>query len=140
MKIFVSNDDGINSPGLIALVKSLKTIGDVTVVAPLTQQSAVGHSLTMERPLRVLEHEVEGEFFGYSVNGTPSDCVKLALSTLLDFKPDIMVSGINHGQNTAINILYSGTVSAATEGMLFGIPSMAISVMLKLQIPEFKRL
>lgn len=128
MKILVSNDDGIDSPGIYALVKELQKIGDVTVVAPDRQQSAVGHSLTISSPLRATPFKRNGEMFGYAINGTPSDSVKLALAGLLDDKPDIVVSGINHGKNTGVNILYSGTVSAATEGMLSGVKSMAVSL------------
>lgn len=126
--ILVTNDDGINSPGIYSLVKKLKQIGDVIVVAPEHEQSAVGHALTISRPLRVKPYQINGERFGYSVSGTPGDCVKIALTAILERKPDLIVSGINHGQNTAVNILYSGTVSAATEGMLFGINSIAFSV------------
>jgi 5'-nucleotidase len=128
MNILVCNDDGIDSPGIYALVKSLKDIANITVVAPDRQQSAVGHALTLSSPLRVIPYERDGEIFGYSVNGTPADCVKIALSGLLDKKPDLVVSGINHGQNTAVNILYSGTVSAASEGYLSGIKSIAFSL------------
>ncbi len=128
MEILVTNDDGIDSPGIYALARELKKIGNVTVIAPDRQQSAVGHALSVDKPLRVHNYYKNGEIFGRSINGTPSDCAKLALSTLLDKKPDLLVSGINHGQNTAVNILYSGTVSAATEGMLAGIPSIAVSV------------
>lgn len=126
--ILVSNDDGIDSPGISALVHSMRKIGEVIVVAPDRQQSAVGHALSISNPLRVSPFHRDGEMFGYSINGTPSDCVKLALSGLLKTKPDLVVSGINHGSNTAVNILYSGTVSAATEGMLSGIKSIAISL------------
>ncbi len=128
MRILVSNDDGIDSPGILALVHSMSELGEVTVVAPDRQQSAVGHSMTLSNPLRVTKFHRDGEMFGFSVNGTPADCVKLAIAELMPEPPDIVVSGINHGPNTAVNILYSGTVSAATEGMLSGIPSMAISV------------
>lgn len=126
-KIFVTNDDGIDSPGIHALVKALKEIADVWVVAPDRQQSAVGHAMTLSDPLRVHEFQRDGEMFGHAVSGTPSDCVKLALSSLLPEKPDLVVSGINHGRNTAVNILYSGTVSAATEATLSGIKSLAVS-------------
>jgi len=126
--ILVSNDDGIDSPGIFALVKSLSQIGEVVVVAPDRQQSAVGHALTMALPLRITKFRRNGEMFGYAINGTPADCVKIALSAILERKPDLVVSGINHGKNTSVNILYSGTVSAATEGMLVGIPSIAISL------------
>ena len=128
LNILVTNDDGIDSPGILALAKSLERLGKVTVAAPDRQQSAVGHSLTISNPLRVVRFKREGDVFGYAINGTPSDCVKLAIYELLETKPDLVVSGINHGQNTAINILYSGTVAAATEGMLEGIPSLAISL------------
>ena len=126
--ILVSNDDGIDSPGIYELVKSLKKLGDVRVVAPDRQQSAVGHALSVSKPLRAISIKRDGETFGYAIDGTPADCVKLAIFGLLERKPDLVVSGINHGSNTAINTLYSGTVSAATEGMLAGIPSIAVSV------------
>ncbi len=125
--ILITNDDGINSPGIECLKDSLSELGEVIVVAPDTQNSAVSSSLTINRPLRVSEFIKNGSFFGYAVNGTPADCVKLALSTLLDRKPDLVVSGINHGKNTSINVLYSGTVAGATEGLLFGVNSIAIS-------------
>ena len=124
----VSNDDGIDAPGIYALVCELKKIGDVTVVAPDKQRSAVGHAITMNYPLRVSKFFKNNEFFGYAVEGTPADCAKLAIRSLLEVRPDILVSGINHGSNTAINIIYSGTVSAATEGTILGIPSIAVSL------------
>ena len=126
-KILITNDDGIDSPGIFELTNEIRKIGDVIVVAPDRQQSAVGHALTVARPLRATHFRRNGKVFGYAVNGTPSDSVKLAISNLLEEKPDMLISGINHGQNTAINVLYSGTVSAATEGMLIGIPSIAVS-------------
>ena len=126
--ILVTNDDGIDSPGILALVNALRGLGRIVVVAPDRQQSAVGHALTVMQPLRATPFHRNGEDFGYAVNGTPSDCVKLAVHALLDKRPDIVVSGINHGQNTSVNVLYSGTVSAASEGMLLGIPSIAISL------------
>lgn len=128
LHILVSNDDGIDAPGIYALVQQLKKIGRVTVVAPDKQQSAVGHAITMNYPLRVKEFFKNGSFFGYAVEGTPADAVKLAVRALLTTKPDILVSGINHGSNTAISIIYSGTVSAATEGTILGIPSLAFSL------------
>ena len=128
LRILVSNDDGIDAPGIYALVQAMKKVGVVTVVAPHKQQSAVGHAITMNQPLRVKKHMKNGEFFGYAVEGTPADCVKLAIRSLLKAKPDIVVSGINHGSNTAINVLYSGTVSAATEGTVLGVPSFAVSL------------
>lgn len=128
MRILVTNDDGIDSAGIAALVHAMRSIGDVVVVAPDRQQSAVGHALTVSSPLRAVPFHRNGEVFGWAVNGTPADCVKLAVSALLDTRPDVVVSGINHGANTSVNAIYSGTVSAATEGTLMGIPSMAISL------------
>jgi 5'-nucleotidase len=128
LRILVCNDDGIDAPGIYALVQEMKKIGTVTVVAPDKQQSAVGHAITMSYPLRMKEFKKDGRFFGYAVQGTPADCVKLAVRAILKRKPDIVVSGINHGSNTAISIIYSGTVSAATEGTILGIPSIAFSV------------
>jgi 5'-nucleotidase len=128
LKILVSNDDGIDSVGIFALVESLKEIADVTVVAPHKEQSAVGHAITMQTPLRVFEYHKNGKFFGYAVDGTPADCVKIGIRNLMQIQPDLVVSGINHGSNTAINIIYSGTVSAAREAAIMDVPSIAISV------------
>jgi 5'-nucleotidase len=128
VKILVSNDDGIDSAGIQALVKALKEIADVTVVAPHKEQSAVGHAITMQTPLRVFEYHKDGKFFGYAVDGTPADCVKIGIRNIMNAYPDLMVSGINHGSNTAVNIIYSGTVSAAREAAIMDVPSMAISV------------
>ena len=128
MHILISNDDGITAPGIHALVREMRTIADVTVVAPDRQQSAVGHAITMNYPLRAIPFRLNGELFGYAVDGTPADAVKLAVRSIMNIKPDLVISGINHGSNTAVNILYSGTVSAATEGTLLGIPSFAISL------------
>ena len=128
LRILVSNDDGIHAPGIHALVTELRKVGDVTVFAPDKQMSAVGHAITVNYPLRASKYFKGKEFFGYAVEGTPADCVKLAIRTLLDRTPDVLVSGINHGSNTAINIIYSGTVSAATEGTILGIPSVAVSL------------
>ena len=136
LRILVSNDDGIDAPGIEAVVGELRKIGEVVVVAPDKQQSAVGHAITMNYPLRAAKFYKNGAFFGYAVEGTPADCVKLAIRSLLKEKPDILVSGVNHGSNTAINIIYSGTVSAATEGTVLGIPSIAVSLT-TYGIPEF---
>lgn len=130
--ILVTNDDGIEAPGIEALVAAMSRIGRVIVVAPLGEQSAVGHALTVSLPLRVTHHNKNGKFFGYAVSGTPADCVKLALRTLLAAEglpiPDIVVSGINHGRNTAVNIIYSGTISAATEATVLDVPGVAFSL------------
>lgn len=128
MRILVSNDDGIDSPGIAALAEALKEIGEVTVIAPRTEQSAVGHAITMKLPLRVTEYFKNGEFFGYAVDGTPADCVKMGIRNLMETPPDIVVSGINNGSNTAINIIYSGTVSAAREAAINDVPAIAMSV------------
>ncbi|WP_031484053.1 5'/3'-nucleotidase SurE [Maridesulfovibrio frigidus] len=127
MNILLTNDDGIEAVGLRALYHSMKKAGlSVQVVAPVTEQSAVGHAISLSSPLRVKEFEEDG-FSGLGVYGTPVDCVKLAMTTLLENKPDIVISGINNGANTGVDILYSGTVSAATEGALMGIPGLAVS-------------
>lgn len=123
MKILVSNDDGYLAPGLIALVNALRPLADLTVVAPDSNRSGSSNSLTLDRPLSV--HRAENGFF--FVNGTPSDCVHVALTGILQAKPDLVVSGINQGQNMGDDTLYSGTVAAATEGFLFGIPAIAFS-------------
>jgi 5'-nucleotidase len=132
MNILITNDDGIDAPGIAALTTALREIGTVTVVAPDRQQSAVGHALTISRPLRATKVHRDGGVGGtlttYAVDGTPADCVKLALCVLLDAKPDLVVSGINHGSNTSMSIMYSGTVSAATEAMMLGVPAMAVSI------------
>ena len=127
MKILLTNDDGINAPGLYALYKEMKKHGEIFIVAPDSEKSAVGHAITLSDPLRVVDFKKNDEFFGYAVNGTPADCVKIAYWAL-NIKPDILISGINLGSNTGINIIYSGTVSAATEGMFLNIPSFAISL------------
>lgn len=127
--ILISNDDGIGADGIKALAKEIKKFANVIVAAPHTQQSAVGHSITMSSPIRVRKELVFRDFYGYAVEGTPADSVKLAVHTLLkDKKIDLLISGINQGSNTAINTIYSGTVSAATEGTILGIPSFAISL------------
>lgn len=127
MHILLTNDDGIYAVGLRALYAAFVGAGhEVAVVAPMAEQSAVGHSITVFTPLRVRKVR-EPEFEGLGVFGTPADCVKLALSTLLERKPDCLVSGINSGANVGVDIVYSGTVSAATEGALNGIPAMAVS-------------
>ncbi len=128
IKILLTNDDGIYAPGIIALYESIKSLGEVNVVAPATEMSAVGHAITLTDPLRVEKVNRRGDFFGYAVSGTPADCVKIAVWALLDEKPDIVISGINLGNNTGVSIIYSGTVSAATEGTILEIPSIAISL------------
>jgi 5'-nucleotidase len=123
MKILISNDDGYLAPGIIALANVLTPIAEIVVVAPDSNRSGSSNSLTLDRPLSV--QRADNGF--YFVNGTPSDCVHIALTGLLNFRPDLIVSGINQGQNMGDDTLYSGTVAAATEGFLFGIPAIAFS-------------
>jgi len=128
MNILITNDDGIDSKGIAALAEKFKEMGEITVVAPSKQMSATSHSITTVTPIRVQKYYRNDAFWGYSVMGSPADCVKWALSSLFSQKPDIILSGINHGRNTGINIMYSGTVAAAAEGHIVGIPSFAISL------------
>lgn len=129
MKILITNDDGIHAEGIKVLRKALKDLGEVVVVvAPDREQSATGHSITMQRPIMAKEVFFADGLKSWSVDGTPSDCVKLAFDALLDFKPDLVVSGINAGANLGTDVLYSGTVSAAIEGFIYGVPSIAVSV------------
>lgn len=128
LHVLISNDDGIDAPGIFSLVQEIKKIANITVVAPDRQQSAVGHAITMNYPLRAVPFRKGDDFFGYAVDGTPADAVKLGVRFLLKTPPDLLISGVNHGSNTAISIIYSGTVSAATEGTILGIPSIAISL------------
>ena len=128
MKILVTNDDGIDSAGINALANALSEIAEVIVVAPHKEQSAVGHGITMQIPLRVFEYYKNGNQFGYAVDGTPADCVKMGIRNIMKTPPDLVFSGINHGSNTAINIIYSGTVSAAREAAIMDVPAVAISV------------
>ena len=127
-KILITNDDGIFSDGIFALWQALSTIGETLVVAPNQERSASSHSITLNDPIRTQHIEIKEGFNGWSVNGTPADCVKIAVRTLSDNLPDLVVSGINHGSNLGKNVLYSGTVSAAAEGTMLGIPSIAISL------------
>ncbi|SFM91580.1 5'/3'-nucleotidase SurE [Thermodesulforhabdus norvegica] len=128
MKILVTNDDGIYAKGIEVLCEILKEDHEVHVVAPETEQSAVGHAITFLDPLRVRPIKRNGVFFGYAVNGTPADCVKLAVRELMAEPPDMVISGINMGANVGENVIYSGTVSAATEAAMLGFPSMAVSI------------
>lgn len=130
-RILLCNDDGIHAPGIQALATALDGVGELSVVAPITEQSAVGHAITVRDPVRA--HEVEfdipsGSIPAWGVDGTPADSVKLACHELLDAPPSLVVSGINQGPNTAVNVLYSGTVSAATEASILGLDAIAISL------------
>ncbi|MFO0801391.1 MAG: 5'/3'-nucleotidase SurE [Gemmataceae bacterium] len=139
MHILLTNDDGIYAPGLRALRNELKHLGDVTVVAPATEQSAAGHSVTLLNPLLVSEvFEDDGTtFIGWAVEGRPADCVKLALLELLPDPPDVIISGMNAGSNAGINVLYSGTVAAAVEGAFFRRTAIAVSLEYDKKIEDF---
>ncbi len=124
MRILVSNDDGVHAPGLRALVEALSSVGRVVVVAPDRERSAVGHALTLHRPLRLERLRPDW----YAVDGTPTDCVHLGVHGILGRPPDLVVAGINHGPNLSTDITYSGTVAVALEGALLGLPSVAVSL------------
>ncbi len=127
--ILVTNDDGITAPGLHALVDAVKDLGDIIVVAPDSPQSGMGHAITINQPLRLDKVEVHGTHQWYQCSGTPVDCVKIAIDKILHRKPDLCVSGVNHGSNSSINVIYSGTMSAAMEGAIEGIPSIGFSLL-----------
>lgn len=128
MKILISNDDGIYAHGIKALALAMQELGEVYVVAPERNQSATGHAVTMHTPLRSRKVDVfGGNIKSWWVNGTPADCVKLGVENLMKLKPDLIVSGINMGENLGTDVIYSGTVSAAVEGAIFGIPAIAFS-------------
>ncbi|WP_087023767.1 5'/3'-nucleotidase SurE [Thaumasiovibrio subtropicus] len=124
MRILISNDDGVWAEGINVLAEVLSDIGDIYIVAPDRNRSGASNSLTLDTPLRLHTHQEKR----VSVQGTPTDCVHLALNALLDFKPDLVIAGINHGANLGDDVLYSGTVAAATEGHFLDVPSMAISL------------
>jgi len=128
MRILLTNDDGIHAHGLWALYKRFAGNHDVTVIAPDRERSAVGHSITLNDPLRTTYVEVNGGYKGYAVTGTPADCIKLGVLEILDQKPDIVISGINKGVNLGVNINYSGTVAAAKEAALYGMTAIAVSI------------
>ncbi len=128
MNILLTNDDGIHAPGLMALFQSLQAKYDLRVVAPESEQSAVGHAISLSTPLRIKKINKNGAFFGWAINGTPADCVKIAVAELLSPLPDLVISGINLGPNVGINVLYSGTVSAASEAAILGLRALAISL------------
>jgi len=128
MRLLLTNDDGAYAPGIKALHRALAPEHEVWVVAPETEQSAVGHAITLADPIRVHPLTPESGMSGWAVTGTPADCVKLALRELLPGPPDMVISGINQGANVGVNLLYSGTVSAATEGAIMGLAAMSISL------------
>lgn len=128
MRILVTNDDGVNSPGILALAAALESLGKVTIVAPCDQQSAIAHSITIYQPLTVTQIQNGRKMPIYAVDGTPADCVKLAVGEILKERPHLVISGINHGGNVGINVIYSGTVAGAMEGSILGIPAIAVSL------------
>ena len=128
--ILVTNDDGITAPGIRSLIRVMNTLGEVVVVAPDSPQSAMGHAITINRNLYCKEEHIDnGPQKEYSTSGTPADCIKLAVNELLERKPDLCVSGINHGSNSSINVIYSGTMSAAIEAGVGGIPAIGFSML-----------
>lgn len=128
MRFLLTNDDGIYAQGLAAIKQELERIGEVVVIAPVTEQSAVGHAITISDPLKVIPIHRSGGFYGWGITGSPADCVKLGTSCIMEEPPDVVVSGINRGENVGINVLYSGTVSAATEALILGYTGIALSV------------
>lgn len=128
MHILLSNDDGILAPGLAAMYRVLADMGTITVAAPDSVQSATAHGITVREAINVQRIRVQHEFDGWSVSGRPADCVKLAMLELCEGKPDLVVAGINDGANVSINVLYSGTVAAAAEGAILGVPAVAVSL------------
>ena len=127
--ILVTNDDGITAPGITTLVEIMQDFGDVIVVAPDSPQSGMGHAITVTEPLRLERVRTFGDVEAYQCSGTPVDCVKLAVDVILHKKPDLCVSGINHGSNSSINVIYSGTMSAAMEASIEGILAMGVSLL-----------
>lgn len=128
MNILVTNDDGIHAPGLNALVETMQELGKISVIAPSFEMSACGHGITVHDPLKVFKKSYYDDITAWAVEGTPADCVKLGITTLLERKPDLVVSGINRGPNLGTDVLYSGTVSAAIESVICGVPAIAFSL------------
>ena len=128
--ILVTNDDGISAPGIRALISVMNEIGNVVVIAPDSPQSAMGHAITINSTLHCHKIKIDdGPQIEYSCSGTPADCVKLGINEILDSKPDICVSGVNHGSNSSINVIYSGTMSAAIEATIEGVPAIGFSLL-----------
>jgi 5'-nucleotidase len=128
MRLLLTNDDGVSAPGLAALYEAVRDLGEVTIVAPDVERSAAGHAITLSDPLRVREFQGPGGMAAYAVNGTPADCVKIAVRAILPSPAQVVLSGINAGANVGTNVLYSGTVSAATEAAMLGLPAAAFSL------------
>jgi len=138
MRILISNDDGILAPGIAALHSAVADMGEVSVVAPHGPQSASAHAITLRTPMAVGHVEL-AEFSGISVDGRPADCVRLAVRELLDHRPDLVLTGINDSSNVGVNLFYSGTVAAAAEAAMMGIPAVAFSAASKDRRPDFAR-
>ncbi len=144
MRILLTNDDGIGAPGIIALHDALKGLGEITVVAPKTVQSATSHGITYHAPLMISRVRVTPSMGGTAVDGRPADCVKLALTNLFPEmhgqgqRPDLVISGMNSGANCGINVIYSGTVAAAIEAAFLGVPAIAVSLLIGGGVPDFK--
>ncbi len=128
LEILVSNDDGITANGILSLIEVAREFGNVTVVAPDSPQSGMGHAISVGKPLRIEEVNLSNGMIGYACSGTPADCVKLATGVIMKHKPDLVLSGINHGSNASVAVFYSGTMSAAVEGVIEGIPSVGFSL------------
>lgn len=127
--ILITNDDGIQAKGILSLIEAVKGFGDIVIVAPDKPQSGMGHAITVNDVLRLNPSPLYSEYNAYTCSGTPVDCVKLAISEVIKGRPDLLVSGINHGENSASNVLYSGTMSAAVEGAMEDIPSIGFSLL-----------
>ncbi len=140
MRILLTNDDGIAAPGIRALYRNVRDLGQIEVIAPATVQSAAGHGITIRDPLRVRRVKVgDGEYTGRSVSGSPADCVRLAISNLLDKMPDLVLSGMNAGGNVGNHVFYSGTVAAAAEAAMFNLPAIAFSASALVEPIDFGR-
>jgi len=137
MKILLTNDDGYNAPGILALYETLSSRHQVMLIAPDREKSAISHGITLNEPMRIDKVTLNNSGKGYSITGTPADCVKLGLFKFYTSPPDLVISGINPGSNTGVNINYSGTVGAAREAALNGISSMAVSIFKKWKILRF---
>lgn len=138
MNILITNDDGLTSNGIIAARNSVEDLGQTTLVAPLTQQSGVGHAITLMKSLRAIKTELSDKTYGYAVTGTPTDCVILAVKSIMDKKPDLIISGMNIGENLSRSITTSGTLGATFEAASFGIPAIAVSLQVNREDLKFR--
>lgn len=138
MRILITNDDGVTSKGILALYNAVKDLADTTIVAPLHQQSGVGHAITLMKPLRAIPRTIDDDVEAYAVTGTPSDCVILGSKSLMQEEPDLVISGINIGENLSKSITTSGTLGATFEAAYFGIPAIAVSLQVNHEEIKFK--